>query len=196
MKVLSKKEPNGMAYNLAKIDWAVFGTLTWDNDSATANSEAAEQIRQRDFNRLIWHTCNRWNLRQRNLAIYGKPEWGGGMRGHYNFLVACHGTKNTPPELLAKTMQEIWSRKHGIAKIEPFDAKRQWQGVSYQSKQEFDASGNPLWHREYISRALKAMFWKNACAATAQILTPLPNRIQPLSVEYLNAPISAGCTLL
>lgn len=175
MKVLSEKELNPIAYHLAKIDWAIFGTLSWMDDSATRYSEAAEQIGQRDFRRFILHTCTRLKLRPRNLAIYGKTEWGGGMRGHYNFLVARHGTKDTPPELLAATMLKYWSKKHGLAKIEPFDAKRQWDGVSYQSKQEFDDSGNRLWHPEYFSRALKAIFWKNADAVSAQNLPPLPN---------------------
>jgi hypothetical protein len=79
-------------------------------------------------------------------------------------LVARHGTKNTPPELLAATMQDYWSREHGLAKIEPFDVNRQRPGVSYQSKQEFDASGNPLWHPEIISPALLALLMKNTGA--------------------------------
>ena len=97
------------------------------------------------------------------------------MRGHYNFLVARHGTKNTPPELLAATMQDYWSKKHGLALIEPFDVNRQLEGVRYQSKQEFDASGNPLWHPEFISPVLQALFRKNADAAP--ILPPLPNQV-------------------
>jgi hypothetical protein len=175
MRVLYEKELNPRAYHLAKIGWAVFGTASWMNDSATAYSEAAEQIRQRDFHRFIWHTCNRLNLRPRNLAIYGKTEWGGGMRGHYNFLVARHGTKDTPTELLAATMQDFWSNQHGLCKIEPFDVNRQLEGVRYQSKQEFDASGNPLWHPEFISPVLHALFRKNAAATI--ILPPLPKQI-------------------
>jgi hypothetical protein len=65
---------NGVAYNLAKIDWAVFATLSWDNNSATRYTEAAEQIRREDFSRLIGHACGRLRLRPRNLAIYGKTE--------------------------------------------------------------------------------------------------------------------------
>ncbi len=177
MKVLSEKELNPIAYHLAKVEWAVFGTGTWINDSATAYSQAAEQIRQQDYHRLIWHTCRHLNLRPRNLAIYRKTEWGGGMRGHYNFLLARHGTKDTPPQLLAATVQDYWSKRHGLAKIEPFDAKRQWQGVAYQSKFEFDANGNRLEPYEYKSDALKALFWKNADADSNFKLPPMLNRI-------------------
>src|ERR1035437_2595006 len=113
MKVLSEKELNPIAYHLAKIEWAVFGTVTWDRDVATAYSDGAEQIRRADFHRLIGHACGHLRLRPRNLAIYGKTEWGGGMRGHYNFLVGRQGTEKSTPEIMAATMQEFWSNQRG-----------------------------------------------------------------------------------
>lgn len=162
-----KTSLNPIAIHLAKIDWTLFGTLTWEKDSATTSSPRAEQIRQEDFLRLIGHACGRLRLRQRNLAIYGKSEWGAGMRGHYNFLVARHGTKNKTPEKMAEIMHDYWLRNHGISKIKPFDANRHWKGVKYQSKQEFDASGNPLLHSEYRSKALMSLLRKNAEADSA-----------------------------
>ena len=130
MRILSENKLNPIAYHLAKIDWSQFGTLSWDRDAATSYSEASEQIRQNDFYRLIGHTCGRLRLRPRNLAIYGKTEWGMGMRGHFNYLVSRDGTKDTPPELLAATMLEYWSRKHGVAVIKLFDANLQGRGVT------------------------------------------------------------------
>lgn len=184
-----------MAYHLAKIDWAIFGTASWMDDSATRYSEAAKQIRQRDFRQFIWHTCSRLKLRPRNLAIYGKTEWGADMRGHYNFLIGRQGTEKTTPEIMAAILQDFWSNQHGLCKIEPFDVNRQCEGVRYQSKQEYDASGNPLWHPEFISPALLALFRKNAAATPALILPPLPSRpdfTSSPSARGLNAEGSRG----
>jgi len=175
MIVLSEKELNGMAYNLAKIDWALIGHLTLDDDFTAGYSEAAEQVRRELFYRLINHTCGCLKLRPRNLAFYAKPEGDKIKRCHIHFLIARHGTKGRPLELMAATMQDYWSKRHGLAKIEPFDANRQWQGVAYQSKFEFDANGNRLEPYEYKSEALKALFRKNA--ESAIILPPLQAQI-------------------
>jgi hypothetical protein len=158
----ANKEINGSTFHLLKIDWAVTGTLSWERNFATRCSDTAEQIRQEDFHRFIQNTCGSLKLRSRELPIYGKTEWGAAMRGHYNFLIGRQGTKETAPDVLAATMQEIWSSEHGRARIEPFDANRHRQCVIYQSKREFDGGGNPLSNPEFISRVLKAMFKKNA----------------------------------
>jgi hypothetical protein len=153
---------NPVAYHLEKIGWAVFGTLTFETEAAIRYSRFAEHIHLKDFHWLIAKTASRLKLQTRNLAFYGKTEWSGVMRGHYNFLIARQGTEKVSPELLASTMQEIWLKEHAISKIEPFDAKRQRAGVAYQSKHEFDGNGYPLRNLEFISRALKAQFQKNA----------------------------------
>ena len=166
---------SGYGFHLEKVAWSIFGTLSWEKDAATRYSESAEQLRQRDFHQLVGKSCGRLKLRPRNLAIYGKTEWGADMRGHYNFLIGRQGTEKTTPEIMAATMQEFWSTQHGLCKIEPFDVNRLREGVQYQSKQEYDASGNPLWHPEFISPVLHALFRKNA--ESALILPPIPKQI-------------------
>jgi hypothetical protein len=165
---------SGYGFHLEKVAWSIFGTLSWEKDAATRYSESAEQLRRDDFSWFVGKSCGRLKLRPRNLAIYGKTEWGADRRGHYNFLIGLQGTEKTTPEIMAANMQEIWFMQHGLCKIEPFDVNRQHDGVSYQTKQEYDASGNPLWHPEYISPVLHALFRKNA--ESAPILPLLPKQ--------------------
>jgi len=175
MLLLSEKNLNPIACHLEKISWAVFGTLTWDNDSATRFAPLAERIHKKDFQWLVCKSASRLRLQTRNVAFYGKTEWGAAMHGHFNFLIARQGTGKVSSEVLAATMQELWTARRLRAEIEPFDANRQRQGVSYQSKLEFEANGEPICPAEIISRALNVMLLKNAGAASAQIVPTLLN---------------------
>jgi len=162
--------------HLEKIKWSVFGTLTWDNDSDTRFAPSTERKHKKDFLWLVCKSASRLRLQTRNVAYYGKTEWGAAMHGHFNFLIAEQGTKNVSPEVLAATMQEIWSARRRRAEVVPFDAQRQQAGVRYQSKLEF-VNGEQICTAEIISRALSAILLKNADTATALILPPLPNPI-------------------
>ena len=159
---------NPVAYHLEKIDWSVFGTLTWETEAATRYSVFAEGIHLKDFHWFISKTSSRLKLQRRKLAFYGKTEWGAAMHGHYNFLIARQGTEKVSPQLLASTMQDIWRTHHVRSKVEPFDANSQRQGVRYQSKLECDGNGQPICPAEFISPALVVMFRRNADAAFTQ----------------------------
>jgi hypothetical protein len=170
MLLLLEKNLNPIAVHLEKIRWSVFGTLTWENDSATRFAPSTERIHKNDFLWLVHKSASRLKLQGRNMAYYGKTEWGETMRGHFNFLIARQGTEKVSPEDLAATMQDIWSTQRRRAKVEPFDTKRQRSGVRYQTKLEFQANGEPICPAEIISRALNVMLKNNADAVSAQLL--------------------------
>jgi hypothetical protein len=184
MLLLSEKNLNPIAGHLEKISWAVFGTLTWDNDSDTRYAIATERIHRKSFQWLVCKSAARLKLQTRNVAYYGKTEWGAAMHGHYNFLIARQGTENVSPEALAATMQDIWTAQRRRAEIEPFDPNRQRQGVRYQSKLEFENTGEPICPAEIISRALNVMLRKNAEAASVLILPPLPKPIPIHAISF------------
>jgi len=161
---------NGVAYNLAKIDWLLTCHFTWEFDSRVADTDFSEQRRKEDLSRLLGSTCGRFKLRIRNLAYYHKTEWGKSLRGHCHLLLARHGTKNVAPELLASDLKESWL-KYGIAVIEPFDKKRHWEAVSYSSKTEKDANGHPRFHPEYFSPALKTLLLRLKDASPANSIS-------------------------
>jgi hypothetical protein len=150
---------NGMAYNLAKIDWLLTCQFTWEFESRVKNTDFSEQRREEDLSQLLSLSCVRLKLRKRNLAYYHKTEWGKSLRAHYHFLLARHGTKNIAPEIISEVLSELWQPR-GIAKIEPFDKEKHLQVVIYASKTEFDSSGHPRFHSEILSPALKSLLRK------------------------------------
>ena len=106
---LQDRSFNPWAYHLYKIDWSVFGTGTYENDYLAYNTDRAEKLRQIDFRYFIACVCAKHRLRIKNLLFYGKTEWGANKRGHYNFLIGRRGTEKVSPEILAASMQELWS---------------------------------------------------------------------------------------
>lgn len=178
MLLMSEKNLNPIAGHLEKITWSVFGTLTWDNDSATRFAPSTERLHKKDFHWLVCKSASRLKLQSRNVAYYGKTEWGAAMHGHFNFLIARQGTEKVAPEVLAATMQEIWTAQRRRSEVVPFDANRQQAGVRYQSKLEFEANGEPICPAEIISRALNVMLKNKANAVSALLLPPLLNPIQ------------------
>jgi hypothetical protein len=153
------KFANGVAYNLAKIDWAVAFYLTWEFESRIASTDFSEQRRESDFNNLLGSICVRHKLHRRNLAYYRKTEWGKSGRAHYNALLARQGTKNVSPDLIVESAAQLW-RPHGLAEIQPFDKNKHLQSVIYAAKQEFDAFHNPRVHPEYFSPALNTLLFR------------------------------------
>lgn len=159
-----KRTLNPYAYHLAKVDWSVFGTLTWEQDIFCDYTLDAELLRRGDFYWLICVACKKLKLRQRRLAIYRRTEFSQGMRGHCNFLIAKRGAEKVTSRELAHTLTRIWTQESwkGLAVIQPFDIERHLNGITYQSKREFDSFGNELWLFEEFTPALKRLFQNNA----------------------------------
>ena len=153
------KFANGVAYNLAKIDWTVAFYLTWEFESRVTSTDFSEQRREADFNFFLAALCTRHQLQRRNLALYRKTEWGKSGRAHYNALLARKGTKGVSPELLAESATELW-RPNGLSEIQPFDKNKHLQSVIYSAKQEYDAFHNPRVHPEYFSPALNTLLFR------------------------------------
>ena len=156
---------NPFAYHLEKIDWAIFGTITFRDDAFTYDSNLSEELRKNECRKLIGKAATKLRLRQRRLLYYGKSEFGAGNRGHYNFLIGKDGTESVTPSVLAGTLQDLWTgglHPQGTAVIEPFRAELHKQGIAYQTKHEFDESGNRLNNPEMFSYILEKRIKENA----------------------------------
>lgn len=156
---------NPVCFSLGKFDWKVFGTLTFDRDFLTGMGDFAAKSREKEFDCLLTATAAKHDLRTRNLIYYGRSEFGRGERGHFNFLIGEFATENVSAAELAATMQTFWTtgnRRRGIAKIEPFRNDLKLEGIMYQSKYEFDGSGERLPICEVISPMLKKMICRDA----------------------------------
>jgi hypothetical protein len=148
---------NPIAYHLEQINWSVFGTITFKNDSFTYDNKVSEQERSKVFHRLIGCTCTKLRLRNRRLIYYKRTEWGAGQRGHINFLIGKNGTESVTPLELSEKMQTFWTGglfPIGTAVIEPFRKELHSEGIRYQSKYEFDSQHNLLNDYEEFSDLL------------------------------------------
>jgi hypothetical protein len=148
---------NPIEYHLKQIEWAVFGTITFRDDYMTYDNKASEEARHIVYHRLIGCTCSKLKIKNRNLIAYMKTEWGKGHRGHLNFLIGKDGITPVTPQELSQKMQVFWAGglyPLGTAVIEPFRKDLHSEGISYQTKLEFDAFGNALNNSEEFSYML------------------------------------------
>lgn len=158
-----KKTINPYGFHLAQIEWAIFGGLSWRQDSIASGNDWADGMRQADFYRLIGVTCTRHRLRPRRLLVYGKSEWGNGKRAHFHFLIGKEGLRGVLPAALCKTMLNLWTVEfnNGTAQIESYDWQQHLDGIFYQSKYEFDQTGNEPCISETFSYMLRKRMTRN-----------------------------------
>jgi hypothetical protein len=153
-----------LLYHLYRIDWAIFGTLTWESEYLRTGTFQAEKRRKEDFDRLLQHTCWQFKIRRDNLICYRAMEWGGG-ECHYHFLIGRKGIERLDLETLAKTMNRLWQDKLetfdggprgiGRADVQPYDQVKEGSGVSYCLKREFNQYGEAQERFDWLSGGLK-----------------------------------------
>jgi len=156
---------NPMEYHLKQIEWAVFGTITFKDDYMTWDNKVSEEKRLKVFHRLIGFTCSKLKIKNRRLIYYKKTEWGSGHRGHINFLIGMDGIEPVTPFELSQKMQGYWTGglfPLGTAVIEPFRKNLHDEGISYQSKLEFDSFGNQLNNPDEFSEMLLKRMQRNS----------------------------------
>lgn len=146
------RDSDPIAHHLLKIEWSVFGTVTWDDPMARIDSPEGEQLRRHDFDRFILKTATVFKLRPKNIAVYQSMERGAASQCHYHFLIAKKGLeKVTDIAQLCMTMEQIWkeviladSPRNADAKrvdIVPFKSELHAEGVRYVTKRERNAAG-------------------------------------------------------
>ena len=141
-----------LLHHLPRIDWAVFGTVTWKNAGRRLDSDRASQNREKDFNGALHQTCAVLKLHTRDLVFYRATEFGAAGECHYHFLVAKVGLRHITPEQFAKVFTQLWTKVFrpwdakfcgvGKAKVVPYDYAKRNRGVSYCLEREFDEHGN------------------------------------------------------
>jgi hypothetical protein len=159
VKHIDKRLINPISESLSKIDWKIFGCLTFDNNKFTHDLKFSEDLRKKEFLNLMNGIRGEFRLRGRDLMFYGKSEFGVAKRGHYHFLVGESGLETIQASKLASRMAAMWTDKNHYrgeqVKIEPFRHDLAHEGVIYQSKLEYDSQGEPMSPNEIISPKLK-----------------------------------------
>jgi hypothetical protein len=156
---------NPIAFQLVKFEWAIFGTCSFQRGFLTYDANKSEELRKAEVFRLLGVACAVHRIKTRRLLFYGKTEWGENKRGHYHFLIGRQGAEHVEPAALAATLQDGWTNgpyRRGVARIEPFRQELHREGVLYQSKYEFDATGERLPTNEAFSPMLQKLMRRNA----------------------------------
>jgi hypothetical protein len=180
---------NPICLSLGKIDWAIFGCLTFQRDFLTYDTKDSEALRQTEFRRLLTGACAKHNVRPRNLLFYIKTERGVSDRGHFHFLIGKERIETVSPEGFSKTMRELWTSgayRRGTAKIESFQEDLKLDGILYQSKYEYDEMSNQRILNESCSLALKKKLWpgqRHEYPYTFLIQNTVFNRGKPLHFQ-------------
>jgi hypothetical protein len=68
---LMSKYFNPLAYSLVRVEWKVFGVLTFTANAFTYQTDKSETLRQDEFESLLSGTSAKHGLRPRNLTYYG-----------------------------------------------------------------------------------------------------------------------------
>ena len=155
---------NPYLFHLIKVPWSVFGTLTWKQESKRRGTQASESRRREDFKWLIRSTGSILKRRGKHFAYYHAMEWGKAGECHFHFLIAQDGLEHISPSTLANTLQELWKHSNGLGVVQPFDKAKQFAGVSYCLKREYDGFGKELERFDYLSPRLQKIVQRNIIA--------------------------------
>jgi len=153
----------------SRVEWFLFGSLTWKFESRRALTDRAEFNRQRDFRSLLTVFCIKHRLRYKSLAFYRAREFGGSMQPHYHFLIARHGLEDLSAVQCALTLKCLWEkiltpcdcrgRGIGTADVRPYEGSTV---LEYCLKREFDDVGCELEKSDFLSTQLLRLASRSA----------------------------------
>lgn len=147
------------ADHLIDIEWAIFGGLTWADESYRWGTLKAHRNRLKSFHHFCKRVCKALNIQYRHLLFYFRSEPNDAGDWHSHFLIGAKGIEPATPAQLAEALQRTWTEqfKQGVAEIEPFDPNRQLEGVSYVCKVIRDEIGNEIDMPFAFSKALEKL---------------------------------------
>ena len=183
-----------LLHHLPKVDWAVFGTLTWSLASRRRDTPMASMGRRYDFFGVLRQTCARLKLRLGNVAIYYATEFGAAGECHLHFLVARAGLRHVTPEEFAREFTHQWCEEFrpfhringwegfvgpgvGKAEVKPYEERYGHRGVAYCLKREFDDRGREQERYDYVSKKLFNIIRRASASSPIIAGVPTPHRL-------------------
>ena len=144
------------ALNLIEMELAVFGGLSWKSEFCRMGSPAAHKARLKDFHSLCKRACDLHAVKYRSVLFFFRDEPSRAGEWHGHFIIAAKGIETVSAAELSATLQNVWTKEFnkGIAKIEPFEASRQLEGVCYVCKVSRNDRGNEFANFPVLSTAL------------------------------------------
>ena len=183
-----------LLHHLPKVDWAIFGTLTWSEALRRLRSAEAHWWRHYDFRGALFRVCKLLGLRGDDIAIYYATEFGGAEECHFQFLVARAGLRHVTPEEFAREFTHQWCevfrpclRKDGWkgfvgpgvgkAEVKPYEERYGHRGVAYCLKREFDDRGREQERYDYVSKKLFNIIRRASASSPIIAGVPTPHRL-------------------
>jgi len=170
MDSINYNEHRANLFNLQKVSWSVFGSLTWNNALHRADTDKARALRHADFDTLLTRVCKDLGVRRKHIGYYHATEYGKGNQCHLHFLLwdkrGCISS-----EVLASKIQEVWNTEFVLARhigeiergavVEVYDHTcLRKPAVQYCLKREFDSKGFEREPWERISdNLLRHLIW-------------------------------------
>jgi len=185
---------HALLHHLPKVDWAVFGMVTWSSALRRRDTPMASMGRKYDFFGVLRRTCSRLKLRLGDIAVYSATEFGSAGECHLHFLVARAGLRHVTPEEFAREFTHQWCEEFqpfhhingwagflgpglGKADVKPYEDRYGHRGVAYCLKREFDDRGREQERYDYVSKKLFSIIRRASASPPMVAGLPTPHRL-------------------
>lgn len=127
-----KRTVHPYAESLIDMEWAVFGGLSWANEFCRTDSRAAQRIRFQDFRSLYKIAYQPLSIRFFSILFYFRSEPSPAGEWHSHFLIAAKGIEPVRPDVLASTLQNLWTEKfkRGFPRLNRLTRNANWMGFA------------------------------------------------------------------
>jgi len=149
--------------SLERLNWKVFGTLTFRDKSKRKATPRSTALRNDDFYRLLDNSFYKINVNGDLVPYFFRHEASLVEGWHIHFIIAdCKALKSLPASAICTEMNSSWHRDfrglrgvNGTSQIDPFDAKK--EGLKYICKMDkYDSNSiNAYCEYFYPSQTLK-----------------------------------------
>jgi hypothetical protein len=127
-------------YHLSKVNWKIFGSLTFKSKSKRNNYRTSRYSRDYDFKHLLENTFYRLKIYSDDVPYFLRHEYSESRKYHLHFLIANHRKiDHLDPYDLAGDLTSCWKRdfsgprgSNGTAVIEPYNKHK--DGAKYVCK--------------------------------------------------------------
>ena len=157
---------SGYLHPLQRLNWKVFGTLTFRDKSKRYGTERGTKLRNDDFYRLLSNSSYKLKINLDYVPYFHRHENAITSGWHIHFIIAeCRALKDISARALCGELSSSWNRDfrgprgvNGTCEIEPFDNEK--DGLKYICKLDYFSKKADNGSVEYFipSPALKQLF--------------------------------------
>lgn len=154
-----------LLFSLRKVNWSLWGSLTWNDALHRSDTDRARKLRHADFDALLTRACVDLGIKRKHVGYHYATEYGISNQCHLHFLLWDKRGCISSEDLAAK-IQEVWNTEFVLARragdiargavVEAYDHTCSSKpAVQYCLKREFDANG---FEREPWERTSENLF--------------------------------------